>query len=140
MGGFGEGVLGEEAVEEDAGAGGGFLREGDGALGGGDGAFAVVGEVEGDVLGDGGGGRGDGVGVDGGGDALVRLMAAADEEEDHEQTAAGEDPEENALVAGDHGVAPVVGLEVEWAGGFRVRHCWRLRRWLRRCVADKRRR
>ena len=32
-------VLGEEVVEEDAGAGGGLLREGDGALGGGDGAF-----------------------------------------------------------------------------------------------------
>ena len=102
MGGVGKGVLGEEVVEEDAGAGGGLLREGDGALGGGDGAFGVVGEVEGDVLGGGGGGCGDGVGVDEGGDALVRLLAAAQEEESHQQAADGEDPEEDALVAGDH--------------------------------------
>ena len=63
---------------------------------------AVVGEVEGDVFSGGGGGWGDGVGVDEGGDALVRLMAAAQEEEDHDEAAAGEEPEEDALEAGDH--------------------------------------
>ncbi len=50
MGGAGEGVLGDEVVEEGAGAGGDLGREGDVAIGGGDGALVVVGEVEGDGL------------------------------------------------------------------------------------------
>ena len=37
-----------------------------------------------------------------GGEALVGLLAAAQEESCHEQDAADEAPEEDALVAGDH--------------------------------------
>ena len=125
VGGVGEAVLGEEVVEEDAGAAGGFLREGDGALGGGDGGFGVVGEVEGDVLGGGGGGGGDGVRVNEGGDAFVRLLAAAQEEEGHRQAADGEEPEEDALVARDHGLTPGAAPVEERVGAFWVRHCWR---------------
>ena len=56
VGGAGEGVLGDEVVEEGAGAGGGLGGERDLAVVGGDGAVGVVGEVEGDGFGVGVGG------------------------------------------------------------------------------------
>ena len=104
MGGVGESVVGEEMVEEGAGAEGGFLGKGELAGGGGDGAVGVADEVEGDVFGGGGGGSGDGVGVciGLGGEAFVGLLTAAEEEEGHQEDAGDEGPEEDALVAGDH--------------------------------------
>ena len=112
VGGVGEGVRGEEVLEESAGAEGGLLREGERFGGGGDGGVGVVGEVEGDVFGAGGGGGGDGRGVVERGEALVGLLAAAEEEGRHEEDAADEDPEENALVAGDHLAAPAAATWV----------------------------
>src|SRR5437773_7887736 len=102
----GERVSGEEMLEECAGAGGGLLRESEGFGGGGDGGVGVAGEVEGDVFGAGGGGGGDGSGVVERGKAFVGLLTAVEEEGRHEEDAAGEAPEEDALVAGDHFGAP----------------------------------
>src|SRR5712691_7255109 len=74
--------------------------------GGADGGVGVAGEVEGDVFGAGGGGGGDGGGVVECGEALVGLLAAAEEEGGHEEDAGAEAPKEDALVAGDHCGAP----------------------------------
>ena len=109
--GGGEGVLGDEVVEEDTGADAGVLWEGDLGAGGGDGAIGVAGEVEGDVFSGGRRGSGDGGGVVEGGEALVGLLATVEEEGCHEGDAADEDPEEDALVAGDHRGTPA-GLAV----------------------------
>jgi hypothetical protein len=106
VGGGWESVLGDEIVEEDAGAHAGVLRERYLRGGGGDGTVRVVGEIEGDVLGTGGGGCGDGGGVVEGGKTLVGLLASVEKECPHEDDAADEDPEEDALIAGDHRRAP----------------------------------
>ena len=106
MGGVGERVGGEKVFEESAGAKGGLLGESEGFGGRGDGGVSVVRKVKGDVFGAGGGGGGDGSGVVERGEALVRLLAAVEEESRHEEDAAGEAPKENALVAGDHFGAP----------------------------------
>jgi hypothetical protein len=106
MFGGGEGVGREEVIEQGAGAETGGLRKGEGFGGGCDGGVGVVGEVEGDVLGGGGSGGGDGGGVVESGEALVGLLAAAEQEGGHEEDAGEEAPEEDALVAGDHRVTP----------------------------------
>ncbi len=135
VGGGGEGVLGDEVVEEDAGADAGVLGEGDLGAGGGDGAVGVAGEVEGDVFGAGGGGRGDRGGVVEGGEALVGLLAAVEKEGRHEGDAADEDPEEDALVAGIIG-GLLPGLRWRCGCGRRLGR-WR---WPGRLVAGRRRR
>src|ERR1700731_2915732 len=102
MGGVGQSVGGEEMLEESAGAEGGVLGKGERFGGWGNGGVGVSGEVEGDVFGAGGGGGGDGCGVVERGETAVGLLAAVQEEGRHEEDAAGEAPEEDALVAGDH--------------------------------------
>ena len=79
-GGAGEGVLGDEVLEEGAGAGGGFGGQRDLALGGGDGAVGVVGEVEGDGFGDGVGGVDGGL-VGEGVEAVAGALVLGEEED-----------------------------------------------------------
>src|ERR1700721_2229250 len=54
-------------------------------------------------------GGGDGGGLGEGGETLVGLFAAMKKEGCHEEDAADEVPEEDALVTGDHRGAPAVG-------------------------------
>jgi hypothetical protein len=109
MAGVGKSIEGEEMFEESAGADGGFFGEGELLVGWGDGGVGVVGEVEGDVFSAGGGGGGDGSSVVEGCEAFVGLLAAVEEEGAHEEDAADEAPEEDALVTGDHRGAPAAG-------------------------------
>ena len=110
VGRAGLGVLVYQVFQEEPGVEGGFLGKGELPLGGSDGAIGVVGEGEGDGLGGGWAGGGEGGFVFVAGEALVSLGAAAQKKEEHDQATSGESPEEDALVAGDHGWAPEAGL------------------------------
>ena len=105
MGGAGKGVEDEQLLEQGAGAGGGLDRKGERARVDRDGAVGVGGKIEVDGLVAGGDGGGDGGLILWGGEALLSLTAAVEEEGKREQDAGGKGPEEVALVAGDHGWA-----------------------------------
>src|ERR1700678_3713954 len=92
--------------EQSAGADAGLLRKSERLSGWGDGGVGVAGQVEGDVFGASGSGGCDGGSVVGCCEAFVGLLAAAEEKGGHQEDAADEAPEENALVAGDHFAAP----------------------------------
>ena len=102
VGGVLVGVLGDEACEEGVGAGGRFFGQCNVAVLEGDGAVGVVGHGEVDRLAGSGDGRGKGCFIAMAGQLFAGLLASVQEEERHEQTSEGKNPEENALVAGDH--------------------------------------
>jgi hypothetical protein len=111
VGGAGKSVLGEQVFEQGARAKAGFLGESDLGGGGCNGCVGVRGEVEGDLFGGGAGWSGDGRGVVESNETLVCLLATAKQEASHEQDAADEAPEEDALVARDHFGSPGATVE-----------------------------
>jgi len=125
VGGVLEGVLGYETSEESAGAGCGLFRQRDIAVDEGDGAVAVVGHGEADGFAGGRDGRCERGLILVAGELFPGLLASAEQDEGHEQTGDGEDPEEDALVAGDHR-APIFEGWADWAWGSAwSRQAWR---------------
>ena len=100
VGGVLVGVLRDEAGEQCVGAGGRLGGQRDVAIDEGDGAVGVVGQGQVDGLAGGGDGRGERRLVAVAGEFFAGLLASVQQEQRHQQDGAGEDPEENALVAG----------------------------------------
>ena len=114
--GAGERVLGDEVVEEGAGAGGGLGGQGDLAGLGGDGAVVVVGEEEGDGLFVGVGGV-EGHGVAEAFDAGATLLTMGEELDAHADDGGDHDPEDDARGADAHGVVASGVVAASAAGG-----------------------